>query len=394
MFDVTDPALDAFRADAAAWIKANFPPSLADKNPQRFLTDGAYADADADFQLWLQRVVAKGWGAPTWPVEYGGAGMSAAQAGIIAEEYARAGAFNPNRSYGEMMLGPTLLEYGDEVQKRRFIPPIAHGEVRWCQGFSEPGAGSDLASLQTKCIDGGDHWIVTGQKIWTSGANHADWCFCLVRTDTSAKHNGISFLLIDMHSEGVDARPIELISGSTHFCEVFFNDVKVPKDNMVGGLNQGWAIGKRLLQFERDSLANNRAEAISLLPLAKKYLGVDEKGRIADADLRQRVLNNDMRARAYAQTMRRTAQDLKSNEGVSAAVSVLKNLGSDISQERAELVVEILGNLGLGWAGEDYSSDEIEATRAWLHSKAFSIYGGSHEIQNNITAKRVLGLPS
>ncbi len=148
-----------------------------------------------------------------------------------------------------------------------------------------------------------------------------------------------------------------------------------------------------MLQFERDSLANNRSEAISLAPLAKQYLGADERGRIADRDLRQRIVNNDMRARAYAQTMRRTAQDLKSNEGVSAAVSVLKNLGSDISQERAELVVEILGNLGLGWEGEEFSADEIEATRAWLHSKAFSIYGGSHEIQNNITAKRVLGLP-
>ncbi len=393
MFDHVDPVNAAFREDAAAWIKANFPPSLADKNPQRFLTDGAYADADPDFRLWLQRVVQKGWGAPTWPVEYGGGGLSGAQAAIINEELASAGAFNPNRSYGEMMLGPTLLEFGDEVQKRRFIAPIAHGEVRWCQGFSEPGAGSDLASLQTKCVDGGDHWIVTGQKIWTSGANHADWCFCLVRTDSSVKQGGISFLLIDMHSPGVEARPIELISGSTHFCEVFFNDVKVPKENMVGGLNQGWPIGKRLLQFERDSLANNRSEAISLAPLARQYLGADERGRIADRDLRQRIVNNDMRARAYAQTMRRTVQDLKSNEGVSAAVSVLKNLGSDISQERAELVVEILGNLGLGWEGEEFSADEIEATRAWLHSKAFSIYGGSHEIQNNITAKRVLGLP-
>ncbi len=246
MFDHVDPVNAAFREDAAAWIKANFPPSLADKNPQRFLTDGAYADADPDFRLWLQRVVQKGWGAPTWPVEYGGGGLSAAQAAIINEELARAGAFNPNRSYGEMMLGPTLLEFGDEVQKRRFIPPIARGEVRWCQGFSEPGAGSDLASLQTKCVDGGDHWIVTGQKIWTSGANHADWCFCLVRTDSSVKQGGISFLLIDMNSPGVEARPIELISGSTHFCEVFFNDVKVPKENMVGGLNQGWPIGKRL----------------------------------------------------------------------------------------------------------------------------------------------------
>ena len=394
MFDVVDPDSATFREDVAAWIRANFPSSLADKNPQRFLTDGAYADADADFGLWLRRVVEKGWGAPTWPVEYGGGGLSGAHAAIIAEELARAGAFNPNRSYGEMMLGPTLLEYGDEVQKRRFIPPIARGEVRWCQGFSEPGAGSDLASLQTKCVDRGDHWAVTGQKIWTSGANHADWCFCLVRTHSTTRHGGISFHLIDMRSPGVEARPIELISGSTHICEVFFTDVQVPKDNMVGGLNRGWPIAKRLLQFERDSLANSRSDAPSLASLARQYFGVDERGRIADPDLRRRIICNDMRARAYAQNMRRAAQSLKSNEGVSAAVSVLKNLGSEISQERAELAVEIMGHAGLGWEGEAFRPNEIEATREWLHSKAFSIYGGSHEIQDNITAKRVLGLPS
>jgi len=394
VFDVIDPGENAWRAEVSAWMAANFPPSLRGKNATRYTTDGAFADADPDFQLWLRRVVEKGWGAPTWPVEYGGGGLSAAEAAIINEEMLNIGAFHPNRTYGVMMLGPTLIELGDEVQKRRFVPPIARGEARWCQGFSEPGAGSDLASLQTKCIDGGDHWVVRGQKIWTSGANHAHWCFCLVRTDTSVKQGGISFLLIDMNSPGVEARPITLISGTTHFCEVFFSDVRVPKENMVGGINRGWSVAKRLLQFERDSLASGRAEEPALAPIAKKHIGADAQGRIADADLRSRVIGNDMRLRAYVQTLRRSSAEAKAGAGPGVPVSVLKNLGAGLSQERAELMVEILGQRGLGWDGDQFSHEELEAARAWLHSKAFSIYGGSHEIQNNITAKHVLGLPA
>lgn len=385
---------ESFRTDVAAWLDANFPRSLAFKSPQPYLTDAAYADADPDFGLWLRNIVDRSWGAPTWPVQYGGGGLSEGEARILAEEMARVGAFQPNRTYGQMMLGPTLLEFGNEEQKQRFVPPIARGEVRWCQGFSEPGAGSDLASLQTRCEDKGDHWLVNGQKIWTSGANHADWCFALVRTDTSRKQGGISFLLIDMRSPGVDARPIELISGSTHFCEVFFTDVAVPKENMIGGVNQGWGIAKRLLQFERDSLATGRVDAPSLAEFAKRYLGVDDHGRIADPVLRQRIVGNAIRNRAYTHYVNRSAAAAKAENGVSAAVSVLKNLGAAISQERAELVVDILGNQGLGWDGDGFSAEELEATRAWLHSRAFSIYGGSFEIQNNITAKRVLGLPS
>lgn len=394
MFDVADSSEQAWRAEVGAWIRANFPPELAGKNPYRYTSDGAYADADPDFQLWLRRVVDHGWGAPSWPVEYGGGGLSARQGAIINEEMINAGAFHPNRTYGEMMLGPTLLEFADEVQKRQFIPPIARGEVRWCQGFSEPGAGSDLASLQTKCIDDGDHWVVNGQKIWTSGANHADWCFCLVRTDTSRKQGGISFLLIDMKSAGVEARPITLISGTTHFCEVFFSDVRVPKENMIGGVNQGWTVAKRLLQFERGSLASGRAEEAPLGPIARKHVGVDAEGRIADSDLRMRVIQNDMRLRAYEQSLRRTRAEVKAGVGLGVPVSALKNLGAGLSQERAELMIEILGQRGLGWEGDAFTPEELEATRTWLHSKAYSIYGGSYEVQNNITAKRVLGLPS
>jgi alkylation response protein AidB-like acyl-CoA dehydrogenase len=214
-----------------------------------FQNNAHVAAANPDFQRWRVAMGDKGWGVPTWETRYGGAGLSAAQAKVIAEEMTAIGAFNPIRSYGTMMLGPTLLEFGTEEQRLAHLPPIARHELRWCQGFSEPGAGSDLASLQMKCADKGDHWLVSGQKIWTSGADQADWCFALVRTDTSAKQGGISFLLIDMKSPGVDPRPIVLISGSTHFCEVFFNDVAVPRGNLVGQINQGWTIAKRLLHL-------------------------------------------------------------------------------------------------------------------------------------------------
>ncbi|NKJ02616.1 alkylation response protein AidB-like acyl-CoA dehydrogenase [Novosphingobium sp. SG707] len=357
-----------------------------------FQGDAHAAAASKDFQAWRKAMADKGWGTPTWDKAYGGAGLSPAQAKIIAQELSAIGAFNPIRSYGTMMLGPTLLEFGTEEQRLQHLPRISTHELRWCQGFSEPGAGSDLASLQMKCVDAGDHWVVSGQKIWTSGADQADWCFALVRTDTSVKHGGISFLLIDMKSPGVEARPIVLISGSTHFCEVFFNDVKVPKGNLVGAVNQGWNIAKRLLQFERSSLSEVKTDVTPLAPIAHAMLGTDEEGRIADVDARARIVHNAMRHTAYLQTVRRFNEEAR-NGGPGNGVSTLKNLWSGIVQRRAELLVEVLGADGLGWSGDAYPADAREATRALLHSKAFSIYGGSYEIQNNITAKRSLGLP-
>jgi len=388
-----DPQLESFRANARAWIEANFPASLAFKNPVPYQNDAPYAEADPDFRLWRERLAERKWGAPGWPAEFGGAGLGAEQVRIINEEMSRIGAFSPMRMTGLTMLAPTLMEYGTPEQKARHLPPIARGEVRWCQGFSEPGAGSDLAALQTRCLDMGDHWLVSGQKIWTSGANHADWCFALVRTDTSRKQGGISFLLIDMTSPGIETRPIVLISGSSHFCEMFLDEVKVPKENIVGRVNEGWAVAKRLLQFERDSLAEGRSEAPSLLPLARAHVGTDESGRIADLDLRGRLIGHAMRAQAYSLTVRRKAAEGRVQGGADDTVPVIKNLGSEVGQERFELVMEILGNQGLGWDGEGYGADELEAARQWLHSKAYSIYGGSQEIQNNIAAKRVLGLP-
>jgi alkylation response protein AidB-like acyl-CoA dehydrogenase len=380
-----------FRAEVRRWLAENFPPSLAHKNPIPYVNDREVCEADADFMLWRDRMAATGWGVPTWPREYGGAGLGKDAGLILGEEMTRIGAFNPIKSYGSMMLGPTLLEFGSEAQKRRHLPPIARGETRWCQGFSEPGAGSDLAALQTKCEDKGDHWSVTGQKIWTSGANQADWCFALVRTDPSRKQGGISFLLIDMRSQGVEARPIVLISGQTHFCEVFFDEVRVPKENLVGEVNQGWTIAKRLMEHERDSLAAGRGEGLDLAALAHARIGADAQGRIRDYDLRARLIANGMRAKAFTLTMQRKVAEAKAGQGP-AIVSVLKNLGSDVAQQSAELAVEILGLDGLGWEGPGFSDEDVEVVRAWLHSRAFSIYGGTFEVQNNITAKRVLGL--
>jgi alkylation response protein AidB-like acyl-CoA dehydrogenase len=312
----------------------------------------------------------------------------------------RIGAWNPIGGMGVMMFGPTLLEYGSEEQKKRHVPGIVTGEVWWCQGYSEPGAGSDLASLRTQCVDMGDHYLVNGQKVWTSGAQFADWCFCLVRTDNTKKHEGISFLLIDMKSPGVEVRPIKLISGNSPFCETFFTDVKVPKENLMGPLNGGWTIGKRLLQFERAGIGGNvgggglnpGGEARSLDVVAKHYVGTDEKGRIADPDLRMRVTNHLMDMRMFMMTVQRAMAEAKSNAGPSATTSIMKNAGSRIGQERAELLVEIMGAQGLGWTGEAFTKDELATVRGWLGGKATTIYGGTQEIQNNIIAKRILGL--
>jgi alkylation response protein AidB-like acyl-CoA dehydrogenase len=293
------------------------------------------------------------------------------------------------------MLGPTLLEFGTEAQKLEHIPPITRGETRWCQGYSEPGAGSDLASLQTRAEDGGDHFVVTGQKTWTSGANHADWCFCLVRTDTARKHEGISFLLVDMRSPGVEVRPIRLISGVSPFCETFFTDVRVPKANLVGPLNGGWTVAKRLLQFERQRSEDAPARPGDMRPIqdyARAYVGLDAGGRLADADLRARLTRHLMDRQALQLTMARAAATAGSG-GPNAATSILKNVSSLLTQERAELLVEILGGQGLGWRGGTFSSEETAIARDWLAGKAATIYAGSYEIQNNIIAKRILGLP-
>ena len=391
-----DP-LDTFRSEVRDWLAEHFPKALAHKDGGMSALEGPH-DPTPDEAAWTKAMGEKGWGVPTWPAQYGGGGLSRAQARILQEEMARIGAWNPIGGMGVMMFGPTLLEYGTEAQKQEHIPAIARGEVRWCQGYSEPGAGSDLASLQTFAEDKGDHYLVNGQKTWTSGGQWADKCFALVRTDKTKKHEGISFLLIDMDSPGVEVKPIRLISGSSPFCETFFTDVKVPKENLVGREGEGWTIGKRLLQHERSSLSGGGGSAGRLLAgkplsdLAKAYRGTDEQGRIADPDLRTRIVRHEMDVRAFVLTLRRAAAEAKSNQGPSAATSIMKNVGARITQDRAELAVEIMGMAGLGWDGEGFTDEELAQTRTWLWGKAVSIYGGSSEIQNNIVAKRILGM--
>jgi len=399
MADFGATELDAFRTEAREWLDENFPKSLR-KNPDAVteqVMSGGKTTGDVD--LWRQRMGEKGWGVPTWPKQYGGGGLSAAEARVLGEEMSRIGARNPIVGMGPGMFGNTLLEYGNEEQKKKHFPPIVKGELRWCQGFSEPGSGSDLASLSTKAEDKGDHYLVNGQKIWTSGAQFADWCFCLVRTDNTKKHDGISFLLIDMRSPGVEARPIKMISGASGQCETFFTDVKVPKENLMGQLNGGWSIAKRLLQHERNGMGNRLGggpapkEKDGVAELAKKYVGVDDKGRLSDTDLRSRITDHRMEEHALRQTVRRAAAEAKGNQSPSAATSIMKNVSMKVMQDRSELTVEIMGAQGLGWEGEGFDAVELETVRGWLAGKAGSIYGGSQEIQNNIISKRILNLP-
>ena len=387
--------IEAFREDARAFLAENFPPELRGKDNLLSSVEEAADESPAE-KAWRTAMGEKGWGTPTWPKEYGGGGLTKQQARALEQEMAKAGAWNPIGGMGVMMLGPTLLEFASEEQKHEHIPPICRGEVRWCQGYSEPNAGSDLANLQTMAVDHGDHYLVNGQKTWTSGGQWADKCFCLVRTDRSEKHKGISFLLIDMDSPGVEVKPIKMISGMSPFCETFFTDVEVPKANLVGEEGQGWTIGKRLLQHERTNLSGGGAlAALNAQPLGKvaeRYIGLDEHGKLADAELRTKIADFEMRWSAFLLTARRAMEESKATGGVSDISSILKKAGTKLGQERAELTIEIMGFRGLGWEGEGFEEKELEGTRAWLFGKATTIYGGSTEIQNNIIAKRILGM--
>ena len=389
--------LEAFREEVRAWLEENHPKSLRKRKQTEEEMQAEMAgvgEMSADAKAWKERFGKKGWGVPTWPKQYGGGGLTLAQTRVLNQEMAKIGAANPIGGMGTGMFGPTLLEFGSEEQKKRHIPKIATGEVRWCQGFSEPGAGSDLASLQLKCEDKGDHYLVNGQKIWTSGAHLSDWCFCLVRTDSTKKHEGISFLLIDMHSPGVEARPILMISGASGQCQTFFTDVKVPKENLVGQLNRGWTIAKRLLQFERSGQGNMRGGgAANISDIAKQYIGLNDKGRLADSDLRTRLAGHMISAKAHSLTLQRIAAEARGANNPSAATSVMKNSGTQLGQQRAELTLEIMGSRGVGWEGEGFTAEELANVRGLLGGKASTIYGGSQEIQSNIISKRILGLP-
>ena len=395
--------LERFRQEARDWLEENCPASMrTPMPPEEVVWGGRNAEyANPESKLWLERMAAKGWTCPQWPAEYGGGGLSSAQAEILAEELSRIHARPALTSFGISMLGPVLLEFGTPEQRLEHLPKIVRGEIRWCQGYSEPGSGSDLASLNTRADLHGDHYIISGSKIWTSYADKADWIFCLVRTDFEApKHQGISFILFDMDSEGVSTRPIQLISGSSPFCETFFDDVKAPAGNIVGRLNDGWTIAKRLLQHERTmisgfGLAGGQAEGggaseRTVESIAMRYRGDAEK--LSDPVLRDRIAQFKIDSEAFALTSRRSAEESEGG-GPNHISSMLKYYGCELNKRRCELLLDAAGNRALGWEGEGFDEDELSLAREWLRSKANSIEGGTAEIQLNVIARRVLDLP-
>lgn len=387
--------LTQFRADTRAWLAANCPPSM--REPVRSDKDVTWGGrhptyANPDQKLWLDRMAERGWTVPDWPTAYGGGGLSPAEAKILREEMAAINARNPLYSFGISMLGPALLKYGTEEQKQEHLPKIARGEIRWCQGYSEPGAGSDLAGLQTSAVADGDDFIVNGQKVWTSYADKADWIFCLVRTDRSTKQGGISFLLFDMASRGITTRPIKLISGNSPFCETFFNDVRVPKANLVGELNKGWDVAKYLLGHEREMISGMGSTGNGpLIAKAIETIGTDDTGRLADPMLRSAIATFDVRARAFAAMSERFRDELKAGRAHPAQPSMMKYVGTELNKTRHELLMAAGGSDALEW--ESGESDHGAAARAWLRTKANSIEGGTSEIQLNIIARRILDLP-
>jgi alkylation response protein AidB-like acyl-CoA dehydrogenase len=382
--------LETFRSETRAWLEANCPPEM--REPMRDETDICWGGRNPTFKndaqkRWMDVMAARGWTVPDWPKDYGGGGLSPAETKILKQEMARIGARNPLMSFGISMLGPALLKFGSEEQKKHYLPEIARGEIRWCQGYSEPNSGSDLASLQTKCEDKGDHWLVNGQKIWTSYADRCDWIFCLVRTDPQApKHLGISFILFDMNSPGVSTKPILLISGYSPFCETFFDDVQVPKDQVVGELNRGWDVAKYLLGHEREMISNMGIGG-TMESLGSAF--GDEAA--ADPLLRADIARFDVDALAFRAMAERFMDELKAGQAHPAQPSMMKYVGTELNKRRHELVVAAGGSNALEWESE--RSRKGKAAREWLRTKANSIEGGTSEVQLNIIAKRILDLP-
>jgi acyl-CoA dehydrogenase len=384
--------LEAFRAETRTWLEANCPPEM--REPMRSEKDLCWGGRHFQFQSpaqkqWLDVMASRGWTVPDWPSDYGGGGLSPAEAKVLKEEMRSLGCRSPLTSFGISMLGPALLKYGNEEQKKRFLTEIARGEIRWCQGYSEPGAGSDLAGLQTKAEDKGDHYLVNGQKVWTSYADQADWIFCLVRTSTESKHGGISFLLFDMESPGVSTRPILLISGNSPFCETFFDDVKVPKDQLVGEVNKGWDVAKYLLGHEREMISGmglgsgigTGASGVMLGPIA----------RPDDPLLRAEIAAFDVDALAFAAMSERFIDQLKAGEAHPALPSMMKYAGTELNKRRNELIIAAGGSDALEWDSERTKGGK--PARDWLRSKGNSIEGGTSEIQLGIVAKHILRLP-
>jgi len=390
--------LDAFREDTRRWLESNAPPSM--HTPPASADDvcwggkkGTYSE---DVRRWLALMGERGWTAPTWPREYGGGGLSKGEAKVLAEEMAKQRLRPALIGFGLEMIGPLLLQVGSEEQKREHIPRIVHGEIRWCQGYSEPGAGSDLAGLQTRAVRDGDDYVLNGQKVWTSYGDKSDWMFILVRTDTTQKQGGITFLLMDMDVPGVQVRPIKLISGASPFCETFLTDVRVPRRNVVGQENGGWNIAKMLLRFERNMIADvfkARDDRSRLLRMARHYLPSSEDGRLLDSALRDRLTQLELDQLVLDLTLSRSRDRLKAGQPPGPEASIFKLYGTELNQRRRELMVAIAGPQALGWEAPGFTDEELTLTRDWLRSRGNTIEGGTSEVQLNIIAKNVLGLP-
>jgi alkylation response protein AidB-like acyl-CoA dehydrogenase len=390
----------AFRTEIRQWLEANCPESMRTPAVQEEQVWGArdIKFPNEDARLWFERCVANGFCVPDWPREYGGAGFNPEQTRIFKQEMARLNCRPPQINLGIWMAGPAILEFGTEQQKREHLPKIARGEIRWCQGYSEPGAGSDLAGLQCKAERNGDHFVINGSKIWTSHADESDWIYCLVRTDKDApKHEGISFLLFDMTSEGVEAKPIELITGEAHFCQTFFDNVQVPAENVLGEVNDGWKVAKRVLEFERNMMSDLEGSSsrptLSPREAAERYLGRLD-GKVSDPVLRAEIARHEVAKRAIDATPQRMIDEYSNGVGDPRTAMMLKYAGTEEAKRKFELMLKIIGSQGLGWEGEGFSDEECQITRDWLSSKTHSIAGGTSEIQLNIIAKRVLGLPA
>jgi acyl-CoA dehydrogenase len=388
--------IETFRRETRAWLLKNCPPEMC--QPIRSDEDVYWGGRNARFQseaqrLWFERMVERGWTVPAWPRVYGGGGLGGEEAAVLQQEMRTLGCRLPLYSFGIWMLGPVLLKYGSEEQRLEHLPRISRGEIRWCQGYSEPNAGSDLASLATRAELHDDHFIVNGQKIWTSYANLSDWIFCLVRTDSARKQAGISFVLFDMQTAGVSTRPTLLISGKSPFCETFFDNVKVPRENLVGELDGGWSIAKYLLAHEREMIGNigNPAEAKTVGQVAVEAVGLDPQGRLLDPDLRSQIASFEVDEAAFAAWTEMTGDLARRREGHPAISSALKYYGAELNKRRWELMAASGGADALEW--ESSRSNEGTIARTWLRSKGNSIEGGTSEVQLNVVAKHILGLP-
>ena len=395
-------SLDTFRAETRQWLEEKAPVSLRGTRAGRF--DGYWGGRrhpapEPAIQQWLDLMIEKGWTAPTWPSQYGGGDLSRAEAEILDEEMERLQLPPALVGFGLVMIGPTLLDYGTEEQKQEHLPKICRGEVRWCQGYSEPGAGSDLAGLSTKAEIKGDQVIINGQKVWTSYADQSDWIFCLTLTDPDAKkQEGITFVLVDMFQDGVTTKPIELISGASPFCEVFLENAVAKTSDIVGQINAGWIVAKALLGYERTMIGKAIGGQLSgvedeLVSNARHYLDQAD-GPIEDHSLRHEIATFAMDETVFNLTTQRIQQSMEAGRKPGSESSIMKVVGSELKQRRWDLATRIAGPQCLGWEGPGYSDEELLTTRQWLRSRANTIEGGSSEIQLNIIAKRVLGLPS